>query len=353
MKEKSIEIQERKKEHLEILLKGEIDPVGTDHWLDCVSMVHQALPELSLEEIDLSTRFAGKSLKAPLFICGMTGGTSEAGRINRGLARVAEGLGIGFGLGSQRAMLEDSTLAESYRVRHAAPKVLLAGNIGAVQAAALGSVRIQEMLDEVEADWLCLHLNPAQEMIQPEGDRDFRGLVAAIGRLVVEIKQPLIVKEVGCGISRESALRLLEVGVGYLDLAGTGGTSFVGIEIERSDSPVDDEASAFRNWGIPTAASLLELTDLPLKCMASGGIRSGLDAARAIVLGAEVAGLAAPVLRAFISGGEQQCLNLLEGIMDNIKRVMLLTGSKDIPALQKVPRVITGKLHQWSSQRCV
>jgi isopentenyl-diphosphate Delta-isomerase len=316
-------------------------------WLECVLLEHMAVPELSAEQIDLSCELAGHRLQAPLFITGMTGGTPEAAAINRTLARVADRLGLGFGLGSQRAMLERPELATTYDVRDVAPNVFLAGNLGATQLRAAPIERVRQMLDRIQANALCVHLNAAQEMMQPEGDRDFRGLLEAIGRAVRTLGLPVIVKETGAGLGPRAAKALRHVGVRLLDVAGSGGTSWVGVEVRRSGLEHDPEALAYWDWGIPTAAAIAGLAGLDLTLLGSGGIRTGLDVARALALGAHAAGVAAPVIQAYFRDGEQGCERCLVGLREGLRTAMLLTGATNLAALRTVPRILLEPLRSW------
>lgn len=340
--------ERRKSEHLVPFRRGE-DPTSGSPWFEFVRLVHTALPEMSVDEADVSATFAGRAFCAPVLITGMTGGTPEAGDINRSLARVASRLGIAFGVGSQRAMIENPSLVETYRVRSVAPDVFLAGNIGAVQLARLPLWRVREALDLIEADALCIHLNPAQEMAQPEGDRDFRGQVQAIGQVVAALGRPVIVKEVGLGLSREVGHVLRDAGVRLVDVAGAGGTSFVKIEAERGG--IDAQRGVPDDWGIPTAASLYEVADLGFEVIASGGIRSGFDAAKALALGAKMVGVAAPVLQAWFRGGEEAVERWLWRLIEGLKTAMVLTGCRNVEDLHRTPRVIVGPLAEWVRAR--
>jgi isopentenyl-diphosphate delta-isomerase len=320
-------------------------------WLEHVHLVHQALPELDYGSVDLTTTFAGHSFGAPLFITGMTGGTPEAARINRAIAAAAGKCGAGFGLGSMRAMLENPELADTYRVRDCAPGLFVAGNIGGTQLLRYDVDRIGRAVEAVGADALCVHLNPAQELVQPEGDRDFRQVVDAIGRVVRDLKKPVIVKETGAGMSREVVTRLAGVGVGYVDVAGVGGTSWVGVETMRQGGEADPEMMAFWDWGLPTAAAIGEAAGCGVEIIASGGVRTGLDAARALAMGATLAGVAAPILNAYFSGGQAGCERAMNKMIDGIRMAVSLTGSGSIERLKQTPRVITGPLLDWMRQR--
>ncbi|MBN1948026.1 MAG: type 2 isopentenyl-diphosphate Delta-isomerase [Bradymonadales bacterium] len=343
--------ERRKRDHLDLFRLSSVEAKEGSTWLEHVHLVHQALPELDWDGIDLTAHFAGRTFQAPLFITGMTGGTDEAGEINRSLAALAQHLGIGFGVGSQRAMLQDPALLDSYRVREVAPDVFLAGNIGAAQIRDLSADQVRWLVEEIGADALCVHLNPAQEIMQPEGDRSFSGILQRLARLVAEIPVPIIVKETGCGISREAGLALKAAGVKAVDVAGSGGTSWTGVEILRRRDGIDTQPETFWDWGIPTAATLLELHGQGLELMASGGIRNGLDAARAIALGAEVVGMASPVLQAYFAGGIDGARRFLERVIHELRIACLLTASAALPALQKAPHVLTGELLAWQEQR--
>ncbi|NVB83594.1 MAG: type 2 isopentenyl-diphosphate Delta-isomerase, partial [Kofleriaceae bacterium] len=216
-------IAKRKADHLEVAASGRAE-LTRSTLLDQVHLVHQALPELAVEDIDLTTELAGKQLRAPLVITGMTGGTAEAAQVNRDLARAAQAAGIALGLGSQRAMAEHPELAASYQVRDVAPDVVLFGNIGGVQAHAMGPAKVVELAKQIGADALCVHLNPGQELIQENGDRDFRGVVAVIGKIVEAGAMPVIVKETGCGLSPQAARAIASTGVSIVDVSGAGGT---------------------------------------------------------------------------------------------------------------------------------
>ncbi len=342
--------EKRKREHLQPFREGKSRDVGSA-WFEHVHLVHQALPEMAVDDVDLTTTFCGRVFCAPVFITGMTGGTEEARDINRGLARVAFRMGLAFGVGSQRAMIENPALAETYRVRGVAPDVFLAGNIGAVQLARLPLARVREALDLIEADALCVHLNPAQEMAQPEGERDFRGLLDAIAEAVAGLGRPVIVKEVGCGLSREVARTLWGVGVRQVDVAGVGGTSFIRVEAERAGLGEDPQWVAFDGWGIPTAASLTEVAGLGLEVIASGGVRGGLDAAKAMALGARMVGVASPVIRAWFQGGEGLVERYLSRLLDGLKTAMVLTGCRTLQDLSRAPRVLSGPLAEWARAR--
>lgn len=342
---------QRKADHLAAFRSGGVPARDATTWLEHVHLIHQALPERSLGALDLSVTFANRRFEAPLFVSGMTGGTEHARDINRALARVAQKLGLGFGLGSQRAMLENPALTDTFHVREAAPEVFVAGNLGAVQAAALPSARVLDLVRAVDANALCVHLNAAQELVQPEGERGFEGIAEGLARLVCELPVPVIVKETGGGLSREAARKLVDCGVRYADVAGLGGTSWVGVEARRQGREDDPELAALWDWGLPTAASLLEVRGSGLACIGSGGIRTGLDAARALALGAEMVGMAAPLLGAYYEAGEAGVEARLNATLDGLRRVMLLSGAATLAELRRVPRVLLGPLGEWCRAR--
>jgi isopentenyl-diphosphate delta-isomerase len=341
-------ISQRKRDHLDLCADEAVEFSAKTTLFDEVDLVHDALPELALGEISLDTTLLGKRLRAPLLVTGMTGGTDEAAGINRDLARVAEECGIAFGLGSQRAMLRSPDLTYTFEVRSQAPTTLVLANLGLVQATALATAAVEALVNAIAADALCLHLNPAQELVQPGGDRDFRGGLETVRRLAAELAVPVVVKETGCGISRSVARRLVDAGVRTLDVSGAGGTSWVRVETLRADEAAASLGREFSEWGIPTAAAVLATRDLGLDCIASGGIRSGLDVAKAIALGARVAGVALPVLRASREGGGEGAHRVVEGVLAGLRMAMLLTGARDLDALARVPVVLGGRLRAWA-----
>ena len=341
-------ISERKRSHLDLCATGAVESDLKTTLFEEIDLLHDALPDLAVDELDLSTTLVGKRLRAPLLITGMTGGTAEAAAINRDLAQVAESAGIAFGLGSQRAMQRQPDLTATFAVRASAPTTLVLANLGVVQAGASTTAEIEGLVRAVGADALCVHLNPGQELIQPGGDRDFRGGLATIARLVRELPVPLIVKETGCGISRAVGERVRQVGVTTVDVSGAGGTSWVKVEGLRADDPGRGLAEEFGNWGIPTAAATLALRDSGLTLIASGGVRTGLEVAKAIAIGATVAGVALPVFRAYREGGVDAARSYIDGLVAGLRTAMLLTGARDLPALRAVPVVVGPRLQAWA-----
>jgi isopentenyl-diphosphate delta-isomerase len=298
-------LEQRKADHIRINLEEDVGFDRLTNGLERYHFVHQALPELDLEQIDLSTFFFGKSLRAPLLISSMTGGTERAHAINRTLAAAAQEAGIAMGLGSMRAALEDSSLAESFLVvRSAAPDILLFANLGAVQLNYGCTVDdCRRAVEMVSADALYLHLNALQEALQPEGETRFAGLLDKIEAVCKNLQVPVVAKEVGWGFSEEMARHLANAGVAAIDVAGAGGTSWSQVEMHRADTEARRRVAAtFRDWGIPTAQSIQMIRQgaphLPI--IASGGLRNGLDVAKTIALGARLAGMAGPFLKAAV-----------------------------------------------------
>jgi isopentenyl-diphosphate delta-isomerase len=312
-----------------------------------VRLLHDALPELAVSDVDLSTEFVGKKLKAPVFISAMTGGTEQAAHINKDLARLANKLGIGFGLGSQRAMLKRPDMAWTFEVRDVAPDVLLCGNIGMVQAREMRTGEVRELVKRVGADALCVHLNPAQELVQPGGDRDFRSGLDTLKRLHQELGVPIVVKETGCGISPTVAKRVRALGIEHMDVSGAGGTSWVGVETLRAQGEEKTLGEEYWDWGVPTAASVIFAARAGLKCVATGGLKTGLDVAKAVALGAAAGGLAAQVLRAHQQGGAEGAEKFLLGVISSVRTAFLLTGSKNAAQLRQGKHFISGDLRDW------
>lgn len=346
-------IGQRKADHIALCATGEVGFRAQTTLLEHVRLVHDALPDLAMEELDTRCEWLGKTLRAPIVIASMTGGTEEAGKLNRELAAFAEARGYGFGLGSQRAMHTRPDSSATYRVRDVAPSTLVLGNLGVVQARAMRTDDVRALVREVGADALIVHLNPAMELVQPGGDRDFRGGLETIARLVRELDVPVVVKETGCGISPSVARRLIGVGVADIDVSGAGGTSWVGVETKRAEQAGDVLARSlgetFWDWGVPTAASIALLAPLGVALCATGGVASGLDVARAIALGARACGLARPALKALTQGGPAGLGAFFDRVEAELRAAMLLTGSRTLRDLQRAERVITGELALWLS----
>ena len=342
----------RKIEHIEISLRYNVEgPLST--WLEYVYLIHQANPELNFKEINLEVEILGKRLKAPLLISGMTGGHPKTFSINATLAEVAEKFKIGIGVGSQRAMIEDSAVTNTYTiVREKAPTTLVIANIGAAQLAR-GDVTISDIeriVNVLDADALAVHLNAAQEVIQPEGQPSFKNIIKYVAKIVEKIEVPIIIKETGCGLSLEVVRSFTEVGVQGFDVSGAGGTNWILIEKFRAELYGNknklDIASTFLKWGIPTAASIIETRYAAPTALVigSGGLRTGLDVAKAIALGADIGGIALPALKAYFN---KNLHSYISRIINELRVAMFLTGSKTITNLKKVPLVLMDPLKSW------
>jgi isopentenyl-diphosphate delta-isomerase len=337
---------QRKADHLDLAATDRVAFRGKTTLLEEVHLVHAALPELAVDEVDLAVEIVGKRLRSPVVIAAMTGGVDRAERVNRDLASVAQEHGIGFGFGSMRPLLEGGVTL-GYRVRDVAPDVLLLGNIGIVQARDTSTRQLEDILGDTGCDALCVHLNPAMEVIQLGGDDDFRGGLDTLSRLLEELSLPLIVKETGCGLSRRVGRALAERGIRWVDTSGAGGTSWVGVETLRSRTATRALGEAFWDWGIPTAASVAQLSGLGLGIIATGGVSTGLDIARAIALGATAGGMARPFLQAWADGGRQAVDLLVKQVVEEIRLACLLTGARTPKALQEVDLVLGPSLSRW------
>jgi isopentenyl-diphosphate delta-isomerase len=336
---------------LDLATSGDVGFKQTTTLFECVRLVHDALPELDVDAIDMSSEILGKKLRAPILIAGMTGGAERAQRINLELAAIAEERGYAFGLGSQRAMYMRSEAKSTYQVRGVAPTALVLGNLGVVQAAKMSTQEILDLLGLVGADALCVHLNPAMEIVQEEGDRDFRGGLDTFARLVSELGLPVIAKETGCGLSHAVAAKLRRVGVKHVDVSGAGGTSWVAVETQRAKSEKKALGQAFWEWGVPTAASVAWVHSHGFETVfATGGMQSGLDIAKAIALGASAGGIARSALQALERGGPNAARQFFSGVEAELRAALLLTGSSNVAALRRAPRVITGELKDWLAQ---
>lgn len=347
-------IQQRKSDHLRIVAQEDVLH-GQSSLLGDVRLVHQALPELNPADIQMGCSFFGKPLSAPLMITSMTGGAGFAGELNRGLAEVAQGLGIAFAVGSQRVLWRYPESLPDFAVRRWIPDGVLLGNIGMAQLATEPLARLTGLVDAIEADGLCVHLNAAQELVQPDGDHEFRAVLPALAELVSLLDGRVLVKETGAGLSRRTLRQLREIGVQYVDVSGAGGTSWTKVEQHRlPPGPEQQLGRLLADWGIPTAASLHWAREEyahpgspELKLIGSGGISSGLDAAQAIASGADIAGMARPVLLAFMEGGAAGAAQYLTSVIGQLRTVMLLCGAPDLAALRSAERVYTGELRHW------
>jgi isopentenyl-diphosphate Delta-isomerase len=336
---KDTRVSKRKTDHIDINLRKDVSSdltPGLEHY----HFLHNALPEINLQEIDISTKFLSKTLKIPLLISSMTGGTEEGQKINRTLALAAAHFGIAMGVGSQRAAIDNPDAVDTFQVRDLAPDILLFSNLGAVQLNYGFSIdQCRRVVDSISADGLILHLNPLQEALQPEGETNFSGLLSKIELICKQLGKPVIVKEVGWGISESVAAKLVNAGVSVIDVAGAGGTSWSQVEMHRSDTKSFQRIAAdFKSWGIPTCESIRSVRrgypKLPI--VASGGIRTGLDMAKCIALGANLGGIAGPLLRA-AAVSEEELHTMINEIKTELEITMFAVGAPNISSLQKVP----------------
>jgi isopentenyl-diphosphate delta-isomerase len=332
-------IEQRKRDHIEINLNGDVRPRWTTTGFEHYRFAHAALPELDLADVDVSTAVFGHHVRAPLLISSMTGGVPRGSEINRRLAAAAQETGCALGVGSQRAGIEDDRRSEFYRVRDIAPDILLFANLGAVQLNyGLGVDECRRAVEMIGADGLILHLNPLQEALQEGGDCDFQGLLGKIASVCHALDVPVIVKEIGFGISARVARRLRDAGVAGIDVSGAGGTSWSAVERYRASSArLRRVAETFIDWGIPTATSLrMARSAAPTTTIiGSGGVETGVDVAKAIAFGADLAGIAGPLFRA-AAVSVAEVSTLLSAIIDELRIAMFCTGARTIADLRRV-----------------
>lgn len=352
------DISSRKFEHIEMCLREDVEMHHNTAGFEDVWLIHRCLPEINVDEIELETDFLGFKLRAPLLVSAMTGGHPKAKEINSALAQVVEEMGLAMAVGSQRAALLDKSLVDTFAVvRKRAPTAYVIANIGAAQLVSHFDVNdVCKAIKMIEANALNIHLNPAHEFSQMAGDLKFKGVLQAIRRVSESIDVPVIVKETGCGISREDAVRLVEEGlVKAIDVAGAGGTSWCKVEALRAkkhgDSFKAEVAEAFTEWGIPTVVSLIEVrSGVNVPVIASGGVRSGVNCAKAIALGADLVGIALPALRA-VSRGVDALKTYLSVLIEQLKGAMFLTASRSLKDLKRAEVVITGRVKEWLQMR--
>ncbi|MDQ3984528.1 MAG: type 2 isopentenyl-diphosphate Delta-isomerase [Thermoproteota archaeon] len=350
-------IKQRKRDGIEIPLNNDVQAKTTSTYLEYVKLIHNALPELDYDEIDISTTFLKRKFSAPLIIDSMTGGAPEAARINGRLGELAEKYGFAMGLGSQRAGLESKELAETYSIaRKNAPSAFLIANIGGAQLAkGLSIDNIKKIIDMIQADALVIHLNPLQELIQPEGELKYKGVFSKISEISGALDVPVIVKEVGAGISKEVAVKLEVSGVSAINVAGAGGTSWAGVEKLRAEASNNDLkihlGEIFWDWGIPTAASLIEVKKtVKVPIIASGGLRNGIEMAKCIVLGASMCAMAYPFLLK-AAESKEQLFNFADTVIAELKSTMFLIGAMNLSVLKSSRYILTGPLADQVSNR--
>ena len=352
-----METPNRKLDHLRITLLEDVE--AGDTWLDFVLVPHKAVPELNLEKVSTEIEVFGKKLKAPIIVTGMTGGNEHAAKINATIAEVVEELGLGMGVGSQRAAVEHPELAWTFRIaRERAPNALLIANLGAPQLLkGYGIKEIEKVIEMIDADAIAIHLNAAQEAFQPEGDVDYEGLFNKLQEIVDKVKKPIIIKETGAGLDYDSVKVLRDIGIKAFDVSGAGGTSWVKVEmyraVEKGDEVLAEVARWMSSWGIPTAASVIETRAAAPDALviASGGIRNGMHAVKALALGADLVGVALPALKAAYKG-KDELKKFLRAMMLSVKIGMFLTGSPTLRYL-KGKAIIMGPLKEWALERGV
>jgi isopentenyl-diphosphate delta-isomerase len=323
------EIGFRKEKHLSICADpSRFSVEGNRTGFEGVHFIHDALPEMSADEVEPGVEFLGYRVATPIFISCMTGGSEKGLSANRELAKAAQAKKLAVGMGSIRILFDHPELFEHFHLKALAPEVPLLANIGAVQVRDGDRGKLLELLKRLETDGLVVHLNPGQELFQPEGDRDFRGIKEAIGRLCDSSPVPVIVKETGFGIRPAAVGELLDRGVAYVDLAGAGGTNWITVEAYRVPEDEREVPGEFADWGIPTAILLASVTQYAGRILASGGLRTGMDMAKALALGATMAGTALPLIREVVKGGAEAAIRYLERLEGTLRSVMLLTGSR-------------------------
>jgi isopentenyl-diphosphate Delta-isomerase len=329
---------QRKAEHIRICLESDVQFKAQGSGFDRYQFTHSCLPELDYQDIDLTTNLLGKQLGAPILISSMTGGTAQAKEINYRLAEVAQEYKLAMGVGSQRVAIEKPDVADTFQVRKIAPDILLLANLGAVQLNyRYGIEECLRAVELLEADALILHLNPLQECIQPHGDTNFKGLLDRIATVCQQLPVPVIVKEVGNGISASMAQQLIAAGVSGIDVAGAGGTSWAKVESERAQTALQRRlGETFADWGMPTTECITTIRQISptLPLIASGGVRNGLDIAKSIALGADVAGLALPFLQTADSS-TTAVQELVQILMAEIQTVLFCTGNANLAALRQ------------------
>jgi isopentenyl-diphosphate delta-isomerase len=336
---KVTQTSERKADHIRINLEKEVGS-GITTGFENYTFIHEALPEINLSDIDLNSQFFGKTLNSPLLISSMTGGTAEALQINRRLAQAAQESNVAMGVGSQRAAVEDPSIAKTFQVRGIAPDIMLFANLGAIQLNyGYTTDHCRKAVEMIGADALILHLNALQEAVQPEGDVNFAGLLSKIEKVCHDLEVPVIAKEVGWGFSAKTARRLIDAGVSAIDVAGAGGTSWTQVEMHRATSDSQARlAAAFLDWGIPTSESiqLVREASLQIPIIASGGLRSGIDIAKSIALGANLGGIASPFLKAAVESTEL-VVQVIDEIRNEIRVSMFASGAATIQQLSETP----------------
>jgi isopentenyl-diphosphate delta-isomerase len=349
------ETEKRKADHIRICLNEGAQAKKATTGFEDAQFIHRALPEVDKAKINLSTTFFGHKFAAPLIVGAMTGGTAEAARINAAIAEAVERLQLGMGVGSQRAAIENPKLEKTFVVaREKAPNAFLIANIGGIQLVhGYGVKEVKKAVEMIDADAVAVHLNALHEAVQPEGQTNFKGVLAKIGEIAGELDTPVIVKETGGGIAAEDAKRLEAAGVKAIDVGGAGGTSFAAVEYYRSEASSVQRflGDVFWDWGIPTVVSLVETARaVKIPVIASGGVRSGADVAKGLALNACLASVSQPALQTAVKGAKET-ENLLSLLMEELRNVMFLVGAESVQDLVKTPIVVTGKTAEWLKTR--
>ncbi|MBS7632689.1 type 2 isopentenyl-diphosphate Delta-isomerase [Candidatus Bathyarchaeota archaeon] len=351
------ETRKRKTDHIRIALSKNVQARQATTGFEDIFLVHRALPEIDKETIDMSTTVFSHKFSAPLMVGAITGGTAKAEKINAAIAEAVEELGLGMGVGSQRVALEDKSLEKTFSIaRKKAPSAFLAANIGGIQLVNGYKLKeVEKAIKMIDADAIVIHLNPLQEAVQPEGQTNFKGVLREISEIAKELDKPLIAKETGGGISLEDAEKLEKAGVKGIDVSGAGGTSWAAVEYYRANGR--DRAfqrrlgDAFWDWGIPTAASLIEVSQaVRIPVIASGGLRNGVELAKALALGASLTSLSQPVLEVAVKG-TRETVSLLTLLLEELKNTMFLVGAESTANLSETPIVIVGKTAEWLRSR--
>jgi len=353
----SNQTEERKSSHIRVCLEEDVQARGKTTGFEDVFLLHRALPEIRRDKISLSTSVFNHKLSAPLIVGAMTGGAAETTKINAAIAQAVEELGLGMGVGSQRAAIDNPKLERTFKVaRQKAPTAFLIANIGAPQLVqGYGVKEARRAVEMIRADVLAIHLNPLQEAVQPEGETDYAGVLKKIGEIAETLEVPVIVKETGAGIAAEEAKMLEAAGVAGIDVAGAGGTSWAAVEYHRAKRFGDEFRQRlgenFWDWGIPTAASLVEvIQSVHLTVIASGGIRTGTDVAKALALGADLVSTALPVLRP-ATKNQEEVRKKIQFMIEEFRNAMFLVGAESIQKLREAPLVVVGKTAEWLRAR--
>ena len=343
------EVEKRKEEHIDLCVKQDVQ-TGNTSWYNDILLLHRTMPEIDKNEIDLSTQFLGRKIDYPFVIEAMTGGCKLGEKINRNLAIAAEKLNIPIGVGSQRAMIKDEKQMRTYALKKFAPGIpVLIANIGLVQFCS-GEYEeniVNKISSSINTDAIAIHLNPAQEALQKEGDVNFQNGFEILKRIVSVSKVPVIAKETGCGMIKEDCKKISKSGVDLIDVGGNCGTSFTYIETLRRK---DRFGECFKDWGVPTPLSVMEANSCNVQTIASGGVRNGIECAKLIRLGASYTGFALPLLKPAMKSPEA-VIEKINTMAEELKTAMFLCGAKNLEELKKVPVVVVGKTKEWMDQR--